>query len=117
MELAGYSLSRHATSRMYARRLSLEGVRSVLQFGREVHVRGATTYALGRREVAKWLHRGLDLIRYEGVHVVCVKGQILTVYRNRALTRLRRGRRGRNYHLTKEQMRANSDFGSAETQT
>jgi len=101
-----YTITRHATCRMYARRLSVEGVHCVLRYGRRVRVRGATVYVIGRKEVTKWLPRGVDLVRYEGVQVVCVDRQILTVYRNRALTGLRRCRRGRNYCLTANQRRA-----------
>jgi hypothetical protein len=90
-----HPLSWHAWCRLHARRLSGGAVEAALSCGRVVHVRGAAIHVIGRREVARWRRRGIDLSRFEGVHVVCAPdGSILTVYRNRDLRGLRpRGRR------------------------
>lgn len=89
-----YRVSDHAWARMSARRLSPADVETVLQFGRRVWARGARIFVIGRREVEQYRAAGLDLARYEGLHVVCSRyGAVMTVYRNRDLSGLRRGRR------------------------
>src|SRR5208282_1126632 len=87
-------LTKHALARMNSRRISMPSVFAVLSFGREVYIRGAVVYAIGRNEVQLAEKAGIDLRRHEGLHVVCTKGgSILTVYRNRSLSDLRpRGR-------------------------
>ena len=83
-------LTRHAWQRMTARGMSLAAIEAAIEYGRAVHVRGATVSALGRKEVERCRRRGVDLSRYEGIHVVCSpKGMILTVYRNRDFRGLR----------------------------
>lgn len=93
-------LTKHAQARMNERRLSDEAVNMVMTYGRMVRVRGAEIYAVGRKEVERYLNEGVDLSRFEGVQVVCSPdGAILTVYRNKDFRRLRpRGGR-RHYRL------------------
>jgi hypothetical protein len=68
---------------MYERRLSDEAVHMVVVYGRLARVRGAEIYAVGRKEVERYLAEGVDLSRLQGVQVVCSpSGAILTVYRN-----------------------------------
>ena len=87
-------LTRHAWQRMGGRSLSPEKVRRVLDYGRVAHVRGATVYALGRKEVERFAAVGVDLSDLEGVQVVCSdSGTIMTVYRNRDFRGLRPRRR------------------------
>jgi hypothetical protein len=90
-----YALTQHALDRMDARRLSSDAVRHVLQYGRSTWTRGARVFAIGRKEVAHYRRRyGIDLTRYEGIHVVTTaEGAILTVYRNHDLRGLRRDKR------------------------
>lgn len=77
-------LTRHASIRLDARRLSSTAVDAVLDFGRIVRARDAEIFFVGRREVARYAREGIDLRPFEGVHVVCApQGQVLTVYRNR----------------------------------
>jgi hypothetical protein len=91
-------LTNHGQVRMNSRRISTEAVLAVLSFGREVHVRGAVLYAIGRNEVERSKKMGVDLSAHEGLHVVCTKdGAILTVYRNRSLSDLRPRSRSRSY--------------------
>jgi hypothetical protein len=99
---SGYSLTRHAWERMSGRRLSPTAIRLVLLYGRAAHVRGATIYVIGRKEVERYGREGIALESLEGVQVVCSDADaILTVYRNRDLRGLRprsrrvRGRRVR----------------------
>ncbi len=83
-------LTKHARKRMGARRLSPEAVQAALEHGRIIRVRGAEIYAVGRKEVEKLSREGIDLSQFEGVQVVCSPdGAILTVYRNRDLSRIR----------------------------
>jgi hypothetical protein len=77
--------------RMHARRVSTSAVLTVLslRFGREVHLRGAVVYAIGRNEMEIAKSTCVDLRQQEGPHVVCSRqGTILTVYRNRTLADL-----------------------------
>ena len=88
----GHALTRHAARRMQQRALSAETLREVIVFGREVHTRGATIYAVGRKEVAAARREGVDLSDAEHVHVVCTaEGAIKTAYRNRDFRDLRTG--------------------------
>lgn len=95
-----YSLTRHAWERMSGRGLSPAAVRLVLNYGRAAHIRGATIYVVGRKEVERYRQDGIELSPVEGVQVVCTdSGSILTVYRNRNLRGLRpRSRRPRRHH-------------------
>ena len=92
-------LTNHARRRMNARRLSDQTVMTVMLYGRLVRARGAEIYAIGRKEVDRYLaEEGIDLSGVEGVQVVCSPdGAILTVYRNNDFRRLRsrRGSSGR----------------------
>jgi len=113
---ASFHLTQHARGRIRKRGLSEEAVALTIRFGRQVSIRGALIFALGRREVRRLLEeQGVDLSRYEGVQVVCSwQGAILTTYRNsdfRSL-RLMRGRRGRRYSPRRGR-RAHADRGSA----
>jgi hypothetical protein len=83
-------LTRHGQSRLSARRLSMNGVQNVFEFGREVHTRGATIYAVGRNEVEYASRLAADISELEGWHVVCSRdGDLITAYRNRDLRGLR----------------------------
>ncbi len=92
-----YGLSRHAWQRMGSRGFSPDAIRRVLEFGRVAHVRGATIYAVGRKEVAKFEIVGIDLSDVEGIQVVCSNSVIMTVYRNHNFRGLRPRRRPRRY--------------------
>lgn len=96
---SGYDLSRHAWQRMSGRGLSPDAILRVINFGRVAHVRGATIYAVGRKESARFKRDGIDLSDVEGVQAVCsVDGVIMTVYRNRDFRGLRpRRQRARQY--------------------
>ena len=52
--LGSHNLTRHAMKRMSARRLSFNAVQRAVEYGRVVHARGATIYAVGRKEVARF---------------------------------------------------------------
>jgi len=85
-----YRLTRHAWERMNGRGLSPAAIRLVLNYGRAAHTRGATIYAVGRKEAERHRQDDVDLSSVEGVQVVCTSsGSILTVYRNRDLRGLR----------------------------
>lgn len=89
-----FDLSRHAQERMDARALSAETISQVLRFGRAAHVRGATIYAIGRKEVRHFRRDGIDLSNAEGVQVVCSEdGVVITAYRNHDFRGLRPQRR------------------------
>ena len=91
-----HSLSLHAKDQMDARSISADALRSALKYGRTAWTRGARIYAIGRKEVQYYRAHGIDLARFEGIHVVeRVDGTIITVYRNRDLRGLRPDKRPR----------------------
>lgn len=96
-----YSLTQHAWERMSRRRLSFEAIQLVLNYGRTAHLRGATIFAVGRKEAERYRLDDIELSSVEGVQVVCTnEGSILTVYRNQDLRGLRpRLRRTRHHHV------------------
>ena len=68
---------------MCARRITLDGIRAALDYGRAVYTRGAVIYVLGRKEVKQCRRNHLDISRWNGLQVVCSGGgTILTAYRN-----------------------------------
>ena len=82
--------SQHALARMGERGISIEGVFQAMSFGRVFYRRGATTYVIGKKELELYGHDGVDLQEHEGIHVVMSReGEVMTVYRNRALSKLR----------------------------
>lgn len=86
-------MTRHAAQRMQQRALSPDVLREVLAFGREVHVRGAIIYAVGRKEVESLAREGVDIADAEDVHVVCGEdGTVMTAYRTPDFRSLRPGR-------------------------
>ena len=88
--MAQLLLTEHARIRMDARRIGTTAVEMALLFGREKHVRGATFYAIGRREVNWFGLNGIDLRGYEGIQVICAEDNVVvTAYRNKDLSNLR----------------------------
>ena len=79
-----HSLTDHAIERMQqACGISNEAVFQTISFGRISRGRGATIYAIGKKEISEYAKDGIDLTPYEGVHVVMTRiGTISTVYRN-----------------------------------
>ena len=88
--MAQLLLTEHARVRMDARRIGTTAVEMALLFGREKHVRGATFFAIGRREVKRYGLTGVDLRGYEGIQVICAEDNVVvTAYRNQDLSNLR----------------------------
>ena len=92
--LGGFSLTKHALSRMSTRAISRPAIEAALEFGRCVEIRGAQIFAIGRREVARFRREGIELACFEGMQVVVMDGgAVVTVYRNRDFKGLRPRRR------------------------
>jgi hypothetical protein len=85
-------ISVHASDRMHGRSITFQQIDMVIRFGRVAHVRGATVYAIGRREMEQLLRLNINTDRLEGLQVVCDpwSGTVITAYRNRDLSSLRR---------------------------
>ena len=84
------NLSEHALERMQQRGISHQAVFQTIAFGRIGRGRGATIYAIGKKEIAEFSEDGIDLSQYEGVHVVMTRrGIISTVYRNADMPKLK----------------------------
>jgi hypothetical protein len=85
-----HSLSEHALERMQQRGISHEAVFQTIAFGRISRGRGATIYAIGKKEISEFAEDGIDLSGYEGVHVVMTRrGTVSTVYRNISVPKLK----------------------------
>jgi hypothetical protein len=96
-QLPEIKLTKHARDRMDSRRISMDAVRSCWEFGRIVHVLGATYHVIGRREIERWRRRGINLDQFGGIHVVCARdGSVMTVYRTGNLRLLHPRRRQRS---------------------
>lgn len=97
----GKAVTDHARKRMTGRRISPEALEAVLTYGREVYVRGAQVYAIGKKEVERYQRDGIDLSAYEGIQVVCsVDDTVMTTYRNHDFRGLRP--RSRNNYYRRE---------------
>lgn len=91
-------LTKHAEQRMAKRGLTADAVEAAMIFGREIHTRGVTIFAVGRNEVNNALTSFLDISQFEGTHVLCGKdGDVITTYRNYDLRGLRPRNRGRSH--------------------
>ncbi len=94
----GKAVTDHAQKRMTGRRISPEALEAVLTYGREVYVRGAQVFAIGRKEVERYQRDGIDLSAYEGIQVVCsVDDTVMTTYRNHDFRGLRPRSRNNYY--------------------
>jgi hypothetical protein len=84
-------LTAHARQRMSSRHIDFDDVVDVLEFGREVHARGAEFYVVGRRDVLRARQAGRNVQALEGLHVVCAPngGPVITCYRNREMPPIR----------------------------
>ena len=74
----------HSRKRMSQRGVRQKDVDAVLKFGRIIRKSGAHRYFLGRKEVKRWAEKGVDLRKFENLHVVMdsEETKVLTVYRN-----------------------------------
>ena len=80
------SLTNHVAIRMQQRGISRAALQTVLTFGRRIHAKGLTFYVVGRKEVALYSDRGVNLANFEGLQVlVAADGAVVTTYRNRNL--------------------------------
>lgn len=84
-----FQLTHHAQERMASRGVRAEAVEAAIVCGRLVYVRGAGIYAIGRKEIERYAHEGIDLADFEGILVVTSSDSVLTVYRNRNFRGLR----------------------------
>lgn len=97
--LANHHLAPHALLRMQQRGIRPELVEQVLRYGRAIHARGLLFRVIGRKEVAFFAARGINLRAAEGVHVlVQPDGSVLTTYRNQNLRAIRPCKRKHAMH-------------------
>ena len=104
-----YIFSNHALERMRKREISERVVLKTISFGRILRGRGATIYAIGKKEISKYSKQGIDLANCEGIHVIINKSStISTAYRNLSMPRLkpksRMPQRIFKQNLTKKQL-------------
>jgi hypothetical protein len=83
-------LTEHARMRLGARRIPEAAVDAAFLYGRERHMKGATYFVIGRKEVVRHRAAGVDLGEFEGIQIVCAgSAVVMTAYRNRDLSGLR----------------------------
>jgi len=88
-------VSNHARKRMQSRGISRDSLLTCLLFGKRVHARGAVIHFLGRRQIQQRIPWTSGAEKLEGLHVVVVDGEVVTVYRNREKMLGRKASRGR----------------------
>ena len=85
-----FPVTAHAVMRMSQRHITEQAMQAALVYGRKFHIRGATVYAVGRKEIEHYKIEDVDLAEYDGVQVVCSsEGIVITTYRNRDFSGLR----------------------------
>ncbi len=105
--MARIALTEHAEQRMEERGLTPDAIEAAMTFGREIHTRGITIFAVGRNEVKNALSSSLDISPFEGTHVLCGKdGDVITTYRNYDLRGLRPRNRGRSHRYLRRRTAA-----------
>lgn len=93
-----HPLTTHAGIRMNQRGISPQVVELVLSYGRTIYSRGATYKVIGRKEVANFAARGIDLRAADGLHVLLGQdGAVITTYRNHDLRRIRPSERRHSF--------------------
>lgn len=97
------NVTQHAALRMQQRGISKDSLNQVLEYGRRIHSKGMLFRVVGRKEVALYAARGVDLKHAEGVHaLVGSDGAVVTVYRSKDLHAIRAPNgRGSKKHLPK----------------
>jgi len=79
---------------MCQRGLSIDKIQRVLLYGEPVYDRGSLCFRVGKRVIAQYGKRGIDIRDLGGLHVITTdEGLIVTVYRNRDFRRTRKTRR------------------------
>lgn len=95
-------VSSHAAMRMNSRRLPGNSIEVAMQYGREVYIRGAFIYAVGKREIERAQRVGANLRSYAGLQVVCLStGLVLTAYKNQNFRGLKPKSRRRSFHVSR----------------
>lgn len=91
-------ITHHAELRARQRQISPALLELVMQYGRTIHSRSATYMVIGRKEVEHFAHRGIDLRKAEGVHVLLGSdGAVITTYRNQDLRKIRPTKRSQAF--------------------
>ncbi len=94
-----YPFTLHATLRMQQRGIPGHLVEEVLTYGRIIHSRGVTFRVVGKKEVARFAQKGIDLSHAEGIHVLMESdGSVITTYRNHDLRKIRPYKRKHSMH-------------------
>ncbi len=93
-----HPLTTHAGIRMNQRGISPGVVELVLSYGRTIYSRGTTYKVIGRKEVAFFAARGIDLRSADGLHVLLGQdGAVITAYRNHDLRKIRPSQRRHSF--------------------
>lgn len=80
------TLTKHASTRMQQRGISLDAIDAALTYGRTIHAKGVTFFVIGHKEVQKFSAQGIDLDAVAGIQVlVSSDGSVVTTYRSHDL--------------------------------
>ena len=94
-----FGLSVHAKTRMSQRNIDMKQVHLVLQLGKVIHSRKARFYVIGRKNIGRLSHQGIDAQSLENIQVVVddKSNLILTVYKNSNFRQIRPKQRRERY--------------------
>jgi len=82
---------------MSSRGIRIAAAELAYDHGRRIRAREAVFIVLGRKEIARARRHGVNISHLEGVTLVCsTDGVVITVFRNRDISKLKERRRRRN---------------------
>lgn len=85
-----FQFSNHATRRMSQRAISEDAISATIEFGGEMHRAGVTYYILRRKDAEKAKRKNRDIHKYTGTIVLVSGGEIVTAFRNKDISWIRR---------------------------
>ncbi len=81
----------HAITRMAQRGFNDDQIALVLKYGRAIYAKRIVFHVVGRKEVAYFAKKGVDLRDVEGIQLLTkADGVLITVYRNHDLKNIKK---------------------------
>ncbi len=81
----------HALTRMAQRGFNDQQIALVLKYGRVIYAKGVVFYVVGRKEVAFFAKKGIDLRDVEAIQLLTKSnGVLITVYRSHDLKKIKK---------------------------
>ena len=93
-------LTLHARERVSQRGIPLEAIEYTVRHGARYHRTGIVFHVLRRRDLRRLDVRDQRILKWEGTTVLVDRGEVISVYRNRDVARIRRkGKRDESERL------------------